>query len=265
MDMKTLALALVVGGMVAVAAQSSKPAFEVASVKRSVSKSFSFEPPVRPGGAFVAPNDTLEGLIRFAYDLPAYRIVGGPDWMRTDRFDVEARAGRDASLDELRQMVQTMLQDRFQLVVRTEQREMPVHALVLARVDNRVGPNMRQSAADCAKPDGRGETVEERRTPNGGVATRRTCAPMESLVSSLENALQGPVVDKTTLVGRWDYELSFTGERRRGADPSAAARDPNDAPALFTAVQEQLGLRVEPGRGPVEILIVESAAPPTGN
>ena len=121
------------------------------------------------------------------------------------------------------------------------------------------------AAAGCAQPDGRGETNGRAQNANGGVATSRTCVSMAALVSSLSNALQGPIDDKTSLTGLWDYELSFTGERRRNADSSAVARDPNDAPALFTAVQEQLGLKLEPGRGPVDILVIESAAQPTEN
>jgi len=262
---RPLALALVLGGVAVAAAQSPTPGFDVVSVKRNVSTSFPVGPEERPGGAFVATNATLERMIRFAYDLPDYRVAGGPGWMRTDRFDVEARAGRDVPSAQLRLMVQALLEDRFQLVVRREQREMPIYALGLARTDKRLGPNLRQSAAGCAEPGGRGATMEERRTPNGGVATQRTCTSMAALVSSLTSALQSPVEDRTGLAGQWDYELSFTGERRRGASPAAAAQDPNEAPALLTAVQEQLGLRLEGGRGPVEVLMIESAAPPTEN
>jgi uncharacterized protein (TIGR03435 family) len=88
---------------------------------------------------------------------------------------------------------------------------------------------------------------------------------MSALVSSLANALQAPVNDNTALTGLWDYELSYTGERRRNATAAAVAQDPNDAPALFTALQEQLGLRLESGRGPIDVLVIESAAQPTEN
>ena len=76
---------------------------------------------------------------------------------------------------------------------------------------------------------------------------------------------QGPIDDQTALTGVWDYELSFTGERRTNPDAAPVARDPNDASALFTAVQEQLGLKLEPGRGPVDVFVIESAAHPTEN
>ena len=107
--------------------------------------------------------------------------------------------------------------------------------------------------------------MEDRRTPNGGVSTQRTCAPMSVLVSSLSDAVQAPVEDNTTLTGLWDSDLSYTGERRRNASPQAVAQDPNEAPALLTALQEQLGLKLESARGPIDVLVIESAARPTEN
>jgi uncharacterized protein (TIGR03435 family) len=208
----------------------------------------------------VATSATLVWLVRFAYDLPDYRLIGGPDWVRSVRFDVEARAGRDASAEEVKRMVQALLKDRFQLVVRQERREGPIYALVAARSDKRLGPNLRPSTGDCAQP-----VHEERRTPNGGVSTQRTCTPIAELVSAFSNALQAPVNDQTGLTGLWDSELSYTGERRRSTNAAAIAQDPNDAPALFTALQEQLGLKLESARGVVDVLVIESAAQPTEN
>jgi uncharacterized protein (TIGR03435 family) len=262
---RSLVVALIAGVVIALAAQSPEPAFDIVSVKRNVSAAFPVGPEARRGGSFVAINANLVRIVRYAYDLPEYRVVGGPDWARSDRFDVEARVGRDVSSEEIKRMVQALMKDRFRLVVRQEQRQAAIYTLLLARDDKRLGPNLRPSAAGCAAPAGPGEGMDERRTPNGGVATRRTCAPMASLVSSFSNALQGPVDDKTGLVGLWDSELSYTGERRRNTTAAGAAPDPNDAPALFTAVQEQLGLRLESGRGPVEVLVIESAAQPTEN
>ena len=256
----------VVGGMAALsaqgvpAAQPAPPAFEVTSIKRGAPGVFPDGPEARPGGVFLATTATPESVIRFAYGLPSYQVAGGPAWTRTERFDFEARAGREVPVEELRRMVQALLADRFQLVVHREPREMSVYTLLRVRTDGRLGPNLRQSPADCPGQFG---TMEERRTPNGGVTNQRTCAPLQGLISTLSSALQSPVDDRTGLTGRWDSELSFTGERRRGADPSVAARDPNDAPALFTAVQEQLGLKLEPARGPVDVLVIDSVAMPT--
>lgn len=262
---RPLVVALMAAAVVALAAQSPQPAFDVVSIKRNVSGSFPVGPEARRGGSFVAINLTLESIVRFAYALPSYRVVGGAGWVRRDRFDIEARAARDASSEDIQRMVQALMAERFHLVTRREQREGPIYTLLLARSDKKLGPNLRPSAADCAKPVGRGETMEDMRTPNGGVSTQRTCAPLAALVSSLSTALQAPVDDQTALTGLWDSELSYTGERRRNVNAAAVAQDPNDAPALFTALQEQLGLRLESRRGPVDVLVIESAAQPTEN
>jgi uncharacterized protein (TIGR03435 family) len=261
---RPLAVAILAGSTVTLAAQSP-PSFDVVSIKRNVSRAFPVGPEARQGGSFVVINATLERIVRWAYDLPQYRVVGGPDWVRSDSFDIEARAGRDLSSDQMQTRVQALLKDRFQLVVRREQRQLPIYTLLLARDDKRLGPNLRASAASCEKPAGSGETMEEQRTPNGGVRTQRTCATIAVLVSSLSTALQAPVEDRTALTGLWDSELSYTGERRRNISAAAAPQDPNDAPALFTALQEQLGLKLETGRGPVDVLVIESAAQPTEN
>jgi hypothetical protein len=110
------AIALIAGVAVTLAAQSPEPAFEVVSIKRGEAGVFPVGPEARRGGSFVATNATLERIVRFAYDLPSYRIVGGPEWVRNDRFSIEARAGRDASAEEIQRMVQTLIRDRFQLV-----------------------------------------------------------------------------------------------------------------------------------------------------
>jgi uncharacterized protein (TIGR03435 family) len=245
------------------AARQSTAAFEVVSIKENLSASFPMSPAARPGGVFVSTNVTVASIIRFAYNVPDYRLAGGPPWMLSERFDVEARAGRDVSSEELRRMVQALLLDRFRLVVHWEWREMPIYALLFARNDQRVGPSLRPASRDCVELGGRIRTsLEERRTVDGGVSSRRTCAPMTTLVSTLAAALQGPVDDQTGLTGFWDYELSYTGERRRNVDPAAVASDPNIAPVLSTAVTEQLGLKLEAARGPVEVLAIDSVERP---
>ena len=245
------------------AAQQPAPSFQVISIKPNVSASFPAAPQTRPGGSFVAMNTTLDRIIRFAFDVPDYRLTGGPDWVRGDRFDIQAKAGEEVSPDQMRRMVQALLAQRFQLAIRRESRQMSIYDLRLVRNDKQLGRGLRPSAPGCAAPGGPGPNLEESRTPNGGVATRRTCAPMATLVAALSSALQSPVDDETGLTGLWDSELSFTGERRRGADPAAVARDTNEAPVLSTAIQEQLGLKLEPSRGPVEVIVIESVERPT--
>jgi len=256
-------IVFMVGFSEALTAQAAKPTFEVASVKRNLS-GFGIPGP-RPGGVYSATGSTLQTIVLWAYGIRDYQLLEGPGWVRTDRFDIAARAGRDASGDELRLMVQSLLEDRFKLVLRQEQRELRVYALVPARRDGRLGPSLRKAAADCGTAAGRGETLEETRTPNGGVTQRRTCTPIATLVSTVSSSVGAPVTDSTELVGMWDYELSFTGERRAGASAAAVAADPNDAPALFTVLQEQLGLKLEATRGRVDVLVIDSVQQPTEN
>ena len=160
-------------------------------------------------------------------------------------------------------MVQSLLEDRFKLVLRREQRESRVYALVLARGDGRLGPSLRKAAADCGTAAGRGPTFAETRTPIGGVTQRTTCGPIATLLSTLSRTVGAPVTDRTHLAGMWDYELSFTGEPRGRVTAAAVAADPNDGPALFTALQEQLGLKLESTRGAAEVLVIDSVEPPT--
>lgn len=245
-----------------VMAQQPAPAFEVVSIKSNVSTSFPEGPATRPGGSFIAMNVPLFRIIQFAFQVRDYRLTGGPDWVRSSRFDIEAKAGEDVSSEQMRAMVQALLANRFHLTIRRESRQMPIYDLLPARDDKQLGPNLRPAAPGCAAPGGRRQTMDESRTPNGGITTRRTCASMAVLISTVSSTLQSPVNDKTGLPGMWDYELSFTGERRRGADAAAVARDPNDAPAIFTAIQEQLGLKLELSRGPVEVLVIDSVERP---
>jgi uncharacterized protein (TIGR03435 family) len=123
----------VVGGVAVLSAQDSAeqsaPAFEVASVKpRTLPGPATITQPqgARPGGAFEMVNSTVARLVMYAYDLRDYQVAGGPNWVRAERFDVVARAGRDASTGEIRRMLQSLLAERFKLVVRKEQREMPI-------------------------------------------------------------------------------------------------------------------------------------------
>jgi uncharacterized protein (TIGR03435 family) len=129
--------------IVALDAQQPKRTFEVTSVKRSdpSSRSLAIQN-IAPGGRFTSPNSLLSRVIQFAYDIRDPQLIGGPGWGRTDRFDITATVGREVSRAEIVLMLQGLLEDRFGLIVRKEQREMPIHALLLDRSDGRLGPNL---------------------------------------------------------------------------------------------------------------------------
>jgi uncharacterized protein (TIGR03435 family) len=253
--------------------QLSAQLFEVASIKqnRSGEQRASFSG--QPGGRIVVVNNTLRNIVRNTWNLQNYQIVGGPDWFDTDRWDITAKAP-EGTVTESRQMLpmmRTLLADRFKLVVHNETRQLSVYALVLARADGKLGPQMRKSDLNCAAiaaAVGRGEPAPPRpsdrpfcgtRTSAGTVVTSGVALP--DFARNLSNATGRFVVDKTGLTGPFDLELKFT------PDPlGPTTTDPaTDVPSLFAAIQEQLGLKLEAQRAPVDVLVIDSAQRPKEN
>jgi uncharacterized protein (TIGR03435 family) len=236
------------------------PAFEVASVKPNVSGSFSS---TTTGNAtsFTAVNMTARALIAFAYRIRDFQLVA-PDWTESERYDISARGPAGASGDN-RLRMQALMAERFKLVVHRETRDQPVYALVLARRDGKLGPQMRPSTIDCkgaAAPDGR--TPCGINTTVGGAAGKMTGVSQttENVADALGNfGLSRMVIDRTGLPGSFDFELTWTPDTAR---PSSGGVPP-ETPSLFTAIQEQLGLKLDPQRGPVEFLIVDSVERPS--
>jgi uncharacterized protein (TIGR03435 family) len=243
-----------------VAQQPAPPRFEVASIKL-------WRPPTTPLTSVrvaATPPDRFNSttpisrLITYAYDVQDHQLTGGPDWVRTDRYEVAARAGREVSATERRAMVKTLLEDRFKLHVRTERREMPILELRLARSDRRVGPNLH----DCSS-----EKVPEKpfTAPIGGAVAVSDCESGLTYLGTLASRqLQASVVNKTGLTGQWWFNLYFRSE-----PPTISAVDPSkekvnqDLPSFTGALQEQLGLKLERTRGPVPVVVIESVDRPT--
>jgi len=240
---------------VTLTAQAPKRSFEVGSVRPSGPSTPSSDPVVRvrPGGVFHPTHATIESLLVFAYDLRPYRIVGGPSWVRRDLFEINARAGYDAAADEIKLMVQSLLSDRFKLVIRREQREMRYAALVRARPNGPLGPKL-VSLEECTPAivnELRRKFPEKYPPPTGGGITGCGASTLADFLTLLGT----PVIDATGLNGGVYYTLSY----RAGADSDS------NLPAISTALEEQLGLKLESRRGPVDVLVIESIQPPTGN
>ena len=255
---------LVLCSVVALNAQTPKPTFEVASVKRNLSGSLSSSVSPRPGGIYNATNTALSSFIQFAYSVEDYQLIGRPSWVQTDRFDIAARAGREVPTIELRQMVQSLLEDRFKLVTHREQREMSIYMLVLARSDGRLGSGF-QRVDDCKEAKSRGPED----SPSG--ARRSNGCGSLSLVASMASwTLGAPVVDKTGVSGLFDVFIYYSPEglRQLGgtvlASPDRPLPDPS-LPSYPAALQEQLGLKLESTRGPVDVLVIDSVQQPTEN
>lgn len=261
------------------------PAFEVASVRINKSRELNrmFRP--QPGGRFDATNVRLRDLVQFAYQVRGFQIEGGPGWIDTTTFDIVAKAPGDVAplvlvggpTSPYMLMLRTLLADRFKLLVHWETKEQPIYALMLARDDGKLGPNIAPASTDCAAlmkaaraggpppmpTDDRlrcGMRLSPSRLEMGGF-------PLTEFVNGLSAMLQRPVVNRTGLTGDYELTLTFSPEQLPGLPmpPSGAPAptiDPN-APSIFTAVQEQLGFKLESTRGPVEVLVIDRAENPT--
>lgn len=232
----------------------------------------------------------LRQLIVQAYGVQPNQVIGGPDWLATDRWDIQLRADAPVTPQQMNQLMQTMMAERFKLVVRRETRELPIFELRLARTDGTPGPTLKPAAIDCG-PQGRGRPggpPPAAGAPGGGpgpgaplggcrvmIAPGRIEAsgqPLTALTNFLSNQLGRNVVDRTGLTGGFDYTLEWLPDSGRGGapftpPPGAPPLPPinPDAPSLPTALQEQLGLKVESTKGPVEVLVIESVQQPTDN
>ena len=275
--------------------------FEVASIKPSNPNPASFQaslPLIVPAyGRLQAQNMTLRLLIVAAYQKQSFQVLGGPAWLNTTKFDVDARAGDPkTSTTGLLDMLQRLLADRFKLRVHAETRQVPIYALMLARSGGRPGPQLKPSTANCpgykeqqqkmleaiarggiggltammSKPgESRACGISPAATKSAGVGIKLTGMPIVMLTEMLTQLVGRPVVDKTGLNGLYDYEITIDAPTviRMYAElgvnlPSAAASLPQE-PSLMTNLQETLGLKLDAQRGPGQVLIVDSAAPPT--
>ena len=250
-------------------AQSDRrPAFEAASVKANRAGAASSGAQLQPGGRFIANNSTLFNLVRNAYTfdgepLQTAQIIG-PDWIKTARFDIVATAGREVTLREAQAMLVTLLEDRFALAAHRERRVMPLYELRVVR-DAQRGPSLKPSFVDCAQRAAEARTqnaanlLPQCGTRSGNGTLLGTGITIPRFASSLANFVVGQViVDRTFLTGTYDIEL------RWGDAPGTAAGTSTDA-SIFTALQEQLGLKLESTRGEADVLVVDRAEMPREN
>jgi uncharacterized protein (TIGR03435 family) len=258
MRLRAPALILAILGCGLAAGAQAPVAFEAATIKRNLSNSAGMETLFMAGG-FRAQNHPVRELIRYAYEVQSYRIVGGPDWIRAERFDVIGRAAGDVPRGALSAMLQTLLADRFKLRAHLEVREMPIYALVAARSDRRPGAQLTPGSAARCRPPGPGVPSWEAGKPprcgallsNPGVAMGYSVT-LKQLADFLAETVDRSVVDRTGLSETFDLDLKW-----------APGLIDEKAPGLFTALQEQLGLRLESQRGPVEVLVVDDVEHPT--
>jgi len=250
-------------GVLAACALFGQPStFEVATIKPSSPDAQGSSMTAGAGGVVTVTNATLKMLLTTAYDVRDFQISGGPGWITSGRFDIVGRPERTAGAaalpaspksmtdDQLqtavrlmRERLQSLLADRFQLQVHRETRDAPIYALLVAKN----GPKM--------------QTAPEGRTGQRGINVERgrltaMSAPLAILVNWLSNQTGRPVIDKTGLAQKFDFKLEW--------QPDLSDAD-QTGPSIFTAIQEQLGLRLESQRGPVDIIVIDRAEKPSEN
>jgi len=250
-----------------VAQQVPAPAFEVASIRRNTSGG-SRTLMDGAGDRFSVSNAPLRMLILLAYELLDDQLVGGPGWINTDRFDIVAVRG-GAPFEQVPAMLRTLLADRFKLQAHMEAREMPMYALVTARSDGTLGAQMREAGCERSDTLASFPKVSDKVLP----CNVRFVAPgrlrggglrMGDLAAVLTPIVGRIVLNRTGLTGRYDLELAWAPDDRRPTANDVLPPDPNGG-SLFTALQEQLGLKLTGGRGPVDVLVIDSVSPPTDN
>ncbi len=276
-----LGLFAVVIAVVPILSQSSgpKPTFDVISIKPSGSLNRITIQPAGPG-RFLAEGIRVKMLIAQAYRVDQSRILGGPSWIESEPYDVEAKAENRANTPQpqMQLMMQSMLEDRFQLKIHRETREMPAYDLVIARG----GPKLKRSEdqtppAPLAPPERGAAPFGPGNMPRGAMTTGRgqwmgSAVTIASIAGSLTRMLGQTVTDKTGLSGLYDISLQYTPGAEQapgpfGPPPPGAEPPPIDptGPSLFTALQEQLGLRLESTKGPAEVIVIDSVQKPSSN
>ena len=258
--------------------------FEVASIKPSAGDEHRIGIQILPGGGLRVSGAPLRMLLTVAYGVREFQISGGPGWINSDRYDILAKPERGTASDnapsdprpmsdserktvqeQMQQRLQSLLADRFQVTIHRETKEAPVYALVVAKGGSKLQPSERKEGNAPRGPMmrlGRGEI-------NGqGVK-------LEMLATSLSNILGRSVVDQTGLSGNFDVKLQWTPDLGQSPTPFGGAApppgvqappppDPN-GPSIFTALQEQLGLRLESQKGPVEMIVIDHVEKPSEN
>jgi uncharacterized protein (TIGR03435 family) len=232
-----------------------------------------------PGAGVTITNMTLKEMIVLAWRVQPYQISGGPAWIDSVHYDVIAKPETRSAPMEILLMLQALLEDRFQLAIRHDTKELPIYALVLAGKDGKLGPGLRQSKeGGCTPPDPNKpppalKPGERPALGCGGMAMTvksytGVSVPIANLTPGLSRLLGRTVVNQTGLTGNFDIDVAWTPDETQSLQPAQGAPSPATSaadPSIFTAFREQLGLKFESQKGPVETLIIERAEKPSDN
>ena len=256
-------------GMLVPASRAQAPlAFDVATIKPSRPDVVGTRLFIKPGGGLDAEGLTLKQLITTSYNVRDFQVIGGPSWLGSERFDIQARtassdapeykslsnAQREELERQFKQRIRSLLADRFHLVVRNEIKDMPTYQLIQTKTGSKLETADPDPAGNVGMSMGRGNITG-------------SSAPIELLTRSLADVVGRPVIDKTGLQGKFNWKLEWTpdpGPAKPGAPADVAPAD-TLGPSVFAAIQEQLGLKLESTKGSAPVLIVEKADRPSAN
>jgi uncharacterized protein (TIGR03435 family) len=227
----------------------ARPSFAVASIKLH-DPNVSGQQFNTSGDRVTIRNQTVASMLSFAHGIHSHQIVDAPDWIFHERYDVEGKTDTEGepSLRQFQEMVQTLLGDRFQVKFHRDKRELSVYAIQLAKG----GSKLKLSADRKADPDWKANSQGTEMTQT------YTNASISDFVLGMQSFLDRPLVDQTGLTSRYDFTLRYTYDEAR-------ATDPNAPPGLFTAIQEQLGLKLQPVKAPVDVLVIDHVERPSEN
>jgi uncharacterized protein (TIGR03435 family) len=279
------AMFLVIAAFALFGQPAARPKFEVASIKPSTEQRFMM---VRPLPGRLTATAPVRLLMQNAYTVQSFQILGGPAWVDSERFAIEAKADGNASRAQIFLMLQSLLEDRFQLKIHRETRELPVYALVPARGGLKLPPPKEGSCVESLtdtipepaggrmQPAVRGQAPLAR-CGSVGVMAAPPVARMQGgkvlmpeFVRMLSMVLGRPVIDKTGFSGLFDVRLDFLPDEVTPAlpppPPDAAGASPDsNTPSIVSALPDQLGLRLESTKGPVEVIVIDRVERPSAN
>jgi uncharacterized protein (TIGR03435 family) len=230
------------------AAQNQSPAVEVASVKPARTARFV---PAQINPQSLRTVMSLADAIEWAYEVQNYQLMGGPAWLHREYYEIEIKTRMPVTKKEMRAALQSVLANRFKLKVHREAKEMSIYALIIGN-PNRKPPISREPCAE----DGCINVAP-------GVFMARN-ATMLSTADTLSNMVDRPVLDQTGLNGRYDFSLKFDPSSQKRFDGQVTSNTATDDPSIFAAIQD-LGLKLEPRRAPIEILVIDGAEKPEAN
>jgi uncharacterized protein (TIGR03435 family) len=240
---------------------AARPHFEVASIRQRTEEAADFKCCFAPGGRLNVRNSRILNLIAVAWTMKHYQLKGGPAWLDSDHFDIEGRADGDPSMDEMKRMLQSLLVDRFKLKVHREMRTMPVYALTPAKG----GPKIQRfQEGDCARVDPANPPAPpapaEKPLCGFNILARgkwnASGITMQQVASGLADITSRPVIDKTGLTGLFNVHMDYVED--------ALAPD-TPGPSIFTAAQQELGLKLESTREPADVLVIDHIEKPSEN